>query len=394
MRAASFSHASGHLKAVEGGRERLKVVHLTSVHRPDDTRIFGKECRGLVALGYDVVLVAPGAAVGTVEGVRLHSIPRASHRLVRLLTSWWHVLRAAMEERGALYHFHDPELMPVGMLLRCLGKAVVYDVHEDAPRQIRSKHWIPPPLRGLAARLVEALQWVGVRVYSGVAAAGEDVARCLGSQRVTVVRNFPLLDEFAHAEGPPYAERSAAVVHLGNLSRVRASRKLIDAFALLPSELGAELFLLGSFTDDGLEAEVRGRPGWAHTRYLGWGDRKQVAAALGRARIGVVLFGPHPNHYAVRSNKLFEYMAAGLPVVTPDFPEWKRLVETLGCGIPVDPTSPRAITDAIIRLLRDPAAARAMGRRGRAAVLAEYNWESEFRRLRQLYRRILGPAAN
>jgi hypothetical protein len=88
------------------------------------------------------------------------------------------------------------------------------------------------------------------------------------------------------------------------------SRELIEAFARVPPELGAKLVLLGEFSDDGLEAEVRTVVDSARTRCLGWESREQV---LSRARIGVVLFGSDPNHHAVRSNKLFEYMGAGLP---------------------------------------------------------------------------------
>lgn len=372
---------------------RPRVVHLTSVHPHDDTRIFHKECRSLAAAGYDVGLVAPGAPAAPLDGVRFHPIPRPSGRLRRFATSGVSVFRAALAERADLYHFHDPELIPVGLALRLCGKRVVYDVHEDVPAQLRSKHWLPPWLRGVVAGLAAAVQWVGLRAFSGVVAAGDDVAEALGRSGVTVVRNFPLLREFPDGDTSDYAQRAPVVVHVGNLSRIRASRELIEAMGRLPAASDARLVLVGRFTADGLEAEARALPGWARTDYQGWGDRATVAARLAEARVGVVMFGPHPNHYAVRSNKLFEYMAAGLPVVTPDFPAWRALVEGTGCGLVADPTDPAAIAAAITTLLDDPARARAMGARGRAAVLATYNWEAEFGQLQALYRRLVGPAA-
>lgn len=370
---------------------RWRVVHLTSVHPHDDTRIFHKECRSLAEAGFDVVLVAPGAPVAPAGGVRFHPIPRPAGRLRRFATSGLAVFRAALAERGALYHFHDPELIPVGLLLRLCGKRVVYDVHEDVPAQLRSKHWLPSWLRGAVAGLAAAVQWLGLRAFHGVVAAGDDVAEALGREGVTVVRNFPLLREFPLADTTDYASRAPVVVHVGNLSRIRASRELVEAMGHLPAGSPARLVLVGRFTADGLEAEVRELPGWARTDFQGWGDRATVAARLAEARVGVVMFGPHPNHYAVRSNKLFEYMAAGLPVVTPDFPAWRELVEGTGCGLVADPTDPAAIASALATLLEDPARARAMGARGREAVLATYNWEAEFARLRSLYERLLGP---
>jgi glycosyltransferase involved in cell wall biosynthesis len=370
----------------------LRIAHLSSVHRPDDQRVFGRECRSLAAAGYEVIFVAPGAPARVVDGVRYHPIPRAASRVRRLALGGLHVLQAALTLRADLYHFHDPELIPVGLMLRALGKRVIYDVHEDVPGQVRSKHWLPPWARAGVARLAGGLQGLGLRVFDGVVAAGDDVAAGLGGSGVTVLRNFPLLSEFDDPGSIPYAERPMEVVHVGNLSRIRASRELVEAVGLLPEQLDPRLVLAGSFNDDGLEAEIRALPGWRRTTLLGWCSRSQVTTQLGRSRVGVVMFGPHPNHYAVRSNKLFEYMAAGLPVVGPDFPAWRALINAVGCGLVVDPTRPEAIADAIAQLLASPAEAEAMGLRGRQAVLAEFNWETEFQRLLHLYERILGPA--
>ncbi len=369
---------------------RLRVVHLTSVHDPDDTRVFHKECGALARAGYEVVLVAPGAPDGTRNGVRYHPIPRPAGRLHRFVRSGWAVFHAALQERGDLYHFHDPELIPIGLLLRLLGKRVVYDVHEDVPAQLRSKHWLSPWLRGTVSAAASLMQQVAVRAFDGVIAAGEDVAATLDHRSVTVVRNFPLLHEFAMADTADYITREPVVVHVGNLSRIRASRELIEAIGRVDPAVDARLVLVGRFNNDGLEREVQDLPGWSRTTHLGWADRPTVAAQLAQARVGIVMFGPHPNHMAVRSNKLFEYMAAGLPVVAPDFPAWRALIEETGCGVVADPTRPEAIATAIETLLRDRAGALAMGERGRAAVLASFNWEVEFARLLATYRNILG----
>lgn len=375
------------------GFRGARVVHLTSVHRPDDVRIFRKECRTLAAAGYEVVLVASGADPVTIDGVRFHPIAKSSSRSGRLLLGWGRILAAAVSERGALYHLHDPELLPVGVMLRLLGKRVVYDAHENVAAQIRSKHWIPPLMRSLVARAVVMMEWIAIRTFSGVVTAGEDIAAEMGSDTVTVVRNYPLLEEFAGLSGRPYGERDAIVVHVGGLARIRASRELIEAIALVPEELAPRLVLAGSFVSDGLEAEVRSLPGWARTRYLGWSTRSQVAAVLAEGRVGVVLFLPEPNHLAVRSNKVFEYMAAGLPVVAPDFPAWRALIEGEGCGAVVPPTDPVAVAAALTMLLADVSRAEELGRRGKRAVWARYNWEAESGRLLALYARLLGADA-
>ena len=105
-------------------------------------------------------------------------------------------------------------------------------------------------------------------------------------------------------------------------------------------------------------------------------------------RCGLVLFRPAPNHLEAQPNKLFEYMSAGLPVIASDFPAWRELVEGTGAGLLVDPDDPQAIAHAIAWILRHPAEAEQMGRRGREAVYRDFNWDREAEKLAACYRNI------
>ena len=121
---------------------------------------------------------------------------------------------------------------------------------------------------------------------------------------------------------------------------------------------------------------------------LGRRTRDEVMADLDDARVGLVLFQPHPNHCHSLPNKIFEYMAAGVAVVASNFPLWTQIIERSGCGVMVDPRDPRAIASAIREVVEDPARAQEMGRRGRIAVERRYHWPSEWKILRNLYRTI------
>jgi hypothetical protein len=202
---------------------KIKVAHLSTVHPAVDTRISTKECATLGAAGYDVVLVCPHAAGGpeVVNGVRVVPIPVRGSRVGRLAFSMWDVFRAALRLRARVYHFHDPELLLVGFLLRLTGAAVVYDVHEDVPRQILVKAWIPSPLRRVVSVVAEAAEWLFARAMSGIVAATPEIGARFRHPRVTVVQNFVMPEELSVARPTAYTERPPHFAYVGGLRRIR-----------------------------------------------------------------------------------------------------------------------------------------------------------------------------
>jgi glycosyltransferase involved in cell wall biosynthesis len=316
-------------------------------------------------------------------------LPTPKNRLSRILGSTLRACILATREKADLYHFHDPELIPVGLLLRLLGKRVVYDVHEDLPRQILSKYWIPRILRGVVAKAAALAEWVAAKAMSGIVAATPAIARRFPPHKTVAVQNFPLLSEFALGEGTPYRERPMWVAYVGGITAIRGAVEMVRAMEHLPEDLGARLVLAGTFSPPELVAEVRKLPGWSYVDFLGWQGRDGISRLLRRARVGLVVLHPVTNYLDSYPVKLFEYMAAGIPVVASDFPLWREIVEGEQCGLTVDPLDPKAIAEAVRWLLEHPEEAEEMGKRGRKAVLAKYNWEREAEKLLDLYRRLL-----
>jgi len=367
-----------------------KVCILTTVHPPFDTRIFHKQAKTLVEAGYDVTLIAQHDRDEVVEGVQIIALPKPKNRLARILGLTWRAFWLALRQKAKVYHFHDPELVSVALMLKVLTRSrVVYDVHEDYPLQILSKDWIPGFLCPVVARVVSGLEKIATRVFDGIVAATPGIARRFPKAKTVVVQNFPLPSEFANRKALPYMERPPRIVYVGGITFIRGAFEMVKAMAHLPAHLDAELVLAGRFIPPELQAELRALPGWERTRFLGWQDREQVAELLGQARVGLVILHPRPNYLDAYPVKMFEYMAAGIPVVASDFPLWRRIVEESGCGLVVDPLDSEAIAEAIAWLLEHPQEAAAMGERGRRAVPAKYNWNREAEKLLALYRRLL-----
>jgi glycosyltransferase involved in cell wall biosynthesis len=377
------------VKRKEAMKHKTRVAHLTSVHSPDDIRIFHKECKTLVRAGYEVVLIVPHERDEEIDGVFVRAVSRPADRFGRMTGTMRSVYRAAMREDAEVCHFHDPELIPAAMLLKTRGRKVIYDVHEDVPRQILNKQWLPPAARravGGGAALAEA---IGAKCFHGIVAATPAIAPRFSVEKTVIVQNFPILGELARQDAVPYSERPHAVAYVGGIAALRGIREMVRALPLLPDVLDARLVLAGRFSPAELETDVCAMPGWGRVNFLGWQSRAGVASILGRVRAGLVLFHPVPNHVNAQPNKLFEYMSAGIPVIASDFPLWREMVEDVGCGLLVDPHNSRAIGDAISWILEHPREAEAMGLRGEEAVKTRYNWSVESEKLLAFYEKLL-----
>jgi len=302
--------------------------------------------------------------------------------------SWrmWRALRAA---RPRVAHFHDPELIPVGLALKVTGVRMIYDVHEDVPRHILSKHWMAGWLRRPVAAAVAAAEWVASLSFDNIVAATPTIAARFPIAKTVLVQNFPLLNELWTAEAVPYGERPARVIYVGGITRVRGAREMVAAVGLVPADHGLRLILGGDCSPATLRGELETLPGWSRTDATGFLQRPAFGKLLGEARMGLVLFHPAPNHTNAQPNKLFEYMSACLPVIASDFPLWRQIVDGAGCGLLVDPLDPTAIAHAMVWMLDHPEEAEAMGRRGRDAVETRFNWHPEAKKLIALYQGLL-----
>ncbi len=373
---------------------------LTSVHAAHDVRIYCREARALSREGYRIVLIAQRGDIPKAEDIEIILTRSPRNRLDRILRSIWRIYRTARSVDADIYHFHDPELIPVGLLLTMGRKKVIYDVHEDVPRQIASKDWIPKQLRGMVARAVREIEAFGVKRFSAVITASEEISkrfRELNRQTITV-HNYPILKELSELRGGPDSSsvkcQSVAfkrIVSLGGIDSDRCAMEIVEAVGMLPSRLGVRLTVAGECSSERLLGQIRLSPGWHRTKYLGRLPRGEALGVLNESDVALIMYSPMPNHFEVRSNRLFEAMGSGVPVITSDFPKWKEVVVKNNCGLVVNPRSAKEIAEAVKTLIEAPDLRRRMCENGRKAVQLKYNWEMESKKLVNLYRTICEP---
>lgn len=365
----------------------MKVCHLTSVHHPDDTRIFVKECSSLARAGYEVTLVAPAPRDEVKDGVTVVAVQKKSSRLLRMIYTVNEVWRKAKAADAALYHIHDPELLRIGLKLKHAGYRVIYDAHEDVPRQILAKHYLPSIARNATSAVFERFENKAVAKLDQVITVTPLLERRFKTiqPQTAQICNFPLLREFPEMPSLPVS-RKRDVCYIGGITGIRGIREMVTAMQYC----NTTLHLGGTFSPLTLRDEVAGVSGWNKVKEHGYLDREQVKSVLSGCRAGLVLLHPTENYVDAYPVKMFEYMAAGLPVIASDFPLWKEIITKYDCGLCVNPLDSKAIGDAITTILSDDSMAARMGANGRKAIESTFNWEQEEKKLIQIYQRLLG----
>lgn len=364
--------------------KKIKITHLTSAHPRYDIRIFIKECRSLVKLGYDVSLVvADGKGDEVKDGVSIFDVGISDGRVDRMTRTTRLVFEKAKSLRSDIYHFHDPELIPAGLKLKKLGKKVIFDAHEDVSSQMFSKHYLNVPIRYMLALVFPLYERWSCPKFDAIVTATPFIRDKYFkiNDFVIDINNFPMLGELETFT--EWHNKEHQVSYIGATAGIRGIREVIRAMELIKSD--TRLQIGGLFSEDSIEREVKSFAGWRFVDELGFIDRGGVRSVLERTVAGLVTFHPLPNHIDAQPNKMFEYMSAGIPVIASHFPLWRNIIEGNDCGLCVDPMSPQAIANAIDFLINNPERARQMGENGYKAVQKKYNWGIEEQKLLNLY---------
>jgi len=360
----------------------IRVCILTIVHQPFDTRIFYKEAKTLVQSGYKVTLIAQHDKNEIIDGIKIIALPKPKNRFIRIFGIGCKVLYLALRQHSDIYHFHDPELIPAGILIRLLGNKVIYDVHEDVPKQIMNKRWLNnDQIRIFVAFTVNIFEQIGALLFDKIVAVTPDIEKRFPKKKTLILRNYPILNLIDNVNPINYKTEKPIIIYAGGLTKIRGIKEIIQAMEYINNK--AELWLLGKWESDEFKYECENLEGWNNTRCLGFISLNEVFQYMKIADIGLCLLHPIKNYITGLPVKSFEYMACSLPMVMSDFHYWKVLFEE--CALFANPYDSKDIADKIIYLLNNPNKIRKLGDRGRELIEEKYSWETESKKLIMLY---------
>ena len=362
-----------------------KVCILTIVHSVFDTRIFYKEAKTLVQAGYEVILIAQHNRNETVDGVKIIALPKPKNRFIRIFGLSWKVLYLTLSQKADIYHFHDPELIIVEIISKVLGKKVIYDVHEDVPKQIMNKNWLGNNrIRIFAAFIMNIVEQIGSLLFNKIVVVTPDIARKFPKSKTVILRNFPILKLIDNAIPANCKKNKPIIIYAGGLTKIRGIKEIIQVMERISDR--AELWLLGKWESEKFKKECENLAGWKYTRYLGFKNLEEVYSFMKFSDIGIINFLPADNNLKAGPNKIYEYMACSLPIVMSNFPYWKKIFKEY--ALFTNPYDPKDIAEKILYLLDNPNEAKELGKRGRKLIEEKYSWETESQKLLDLYKNI------
>ncbi|MEJ6492239.1 MAG: glycosyltransferase [Flavobacteriales bacterium] len=364
------------------------VCHITNLHSWNDTRIFYKECIALSEAGYDVSFVAPNAEEKTENGVKILSVSNPSQsRLKRATSVAFKVFRKGLETKAKVIHFHDPELIWVGILFRIFGRKVIFDVHENVLAQIEDKEWLR--FRGVVKLMYGFSEHLAAKLFYIVIAENSYEEIFKGrTNKITKVLNFPDIEKL---KGLKKKSGGKGILYVGVVTESRAIIEIFQALKILQDKNIDFIFHCVGGVWEPTQKLIDNSPIYQEVKdkvtFYGRLPIYEAYQLADKCAMGISILHPMPNYLRSYSTKIFEYMAIGLPFVVSDF-ELYSFVKEKELGLCIDPESPEQIAEAFETILEGKIDIEAMTARGKEVVEKEYSWNAQKKNLLELYSQI------
>ena len=366
----------------------------SSVHNWNDVRVFHKEAVSL-AKKYNVELHATADfSYKKKQNVNIYGLKPWLKRYERLknIRELWN---RAKKSDADVFHFHDPELIPVGFLLYFLKRKVVYDIHESYADYMLIKSWIPKFLRVLASNIIRFVENMSARFLDAIIVTSkQDYKNFKNFKRKIIIYNFPISKYFKTDSAKDYKSKYDLIYH-GSITNYNV-KIILNLIEKLKTTNDTVLFCLvvGGYITSNLRkkisAEIKKRNLKNNIEILNKMDYKKIPQYIFKSNIGII---PLPNKKKFRKNiptKLFEFMLCRKPVIASNLqPIRDFMKKAKPWGILVNPDCQEEYFKAAKNFLTNKKLAKSMGENGYTQAKNKYIWEKEENKLFDLYSELI-----
>lgn len=369
-----------------------KICHIISGYHRTDARVFQRQCKSLFIAGFDVSLLTnDGEPQETIDGMVVYSCKKHfSNRLMTLFFAYQQFKSEALEINADIYVLHSPELIPLAFKLQKHGKKIVYDAHEDLPQHILEKEWIPKFFKKPLSKVVEFYMNRKLSSFDYIITPHHHVLEKLKkiNKNSDLITNFPIINNSEKHLFNEFSKRDNNICYTGTVYRYSNQECILNAL----TNIEKVNYQIAGFMDEFLHNKLSKHKSFNKINYWGRIPWNELNDFYNKSIIGVVIYDYKLNlgwkRGSYGTNKLFEYMEAGLPIICTDYVLWKNIVDKYDCGIYVQPNNSIQVENAIKKLLGNKSLAYKMGQNGRNAVLSEFNWSSQEKILLKIFNQI------
>tara|TARA_B100000989_G_scaffold296660_1_gene280381 strand:+ start:155 stop:1276 length:1122 start_codon:yes stop_codon:yes gene_type:complete len=363
-----------------------KIVHLTTVHTRNDPRIFYKQSYSLAQNKKNklFLFVADGLGEKKINNINILDLGKPNNILYRLLITSYKAYKRISFLQPDILHIHDPELIHLGILLKNDKTKIIYDSHEDFPKQLYSKPYLNNFFSFFLSHLAKSYQSFFLKKYNFIICATESIEKGFKkiNDKTEVIKNYPEIKKNDFSFG----KRNNQICYVGSISKVRGIYEILDLSSKLTN---IKFSIAGNFNNFKLESFIKSDEKWNNINYHGFLNRDDVYSLIKKSKIGLVLLHPTPNHLESLPTKLFEYMSMGTPIICSDFKLFKKIINENKCGFTVDPHNTNDIINKINILISNKKLLQKFSKNGVNAFRDKYNWDVEYKKLKKIYNLLL-----
>ncbi len=368
--------------------ENKKITICSTVHPYDDPRIFHRQGRTL-AEHYNVrMFICAPFTYKSDHNLEIYGLPQWQKKSDRIKNIFL-LIKKLYADKADLYIFHDPELLPLIPFVKIFKQGkTIYDIHENYREMIEEKEWIPAVIRKTASAGYRIFEKIALTFTDMIWYPVKDIGRHYPDvipEKQLLVRNIPQL---GHFEKVPVNGKKTKnqFIYIGTMVEDRGIKELVDAFRLFRNKHPEyKLYLIGPFKSADYKQKVKNFIAEQNLKdwviLTGEVPYDKIPSMLKESKVGLLNFLPTPNNIHGLPNKLFEYMAVGLPVIASDFPNYREILTENDAGICADSTKPEVVAEAMEKLADNEDMRLAMGESGKRLVQTSYSWEKESQKI-------------
>lgn len=375
--------------------EKTCICYAGFMHRYDDQRFVHKQCAALVKEGYEVVFFAQADSEKVVNGVKVLPVPKVKS----LLHRFWmpcQLFPKLLKQKCRVYHFVDPELIIVGLILKLFfRKIVLFDAHEDYVEYARISPYLKGPIKTLCIWLFTCLLNICSKVYDGFVFGDEEVAAEYPNlkNRSICFHHYPLQSMFP--ESPiPFTERKYDIVYTGNLSEIKGAFEMLEVVRLLKDRRkDFKALFIGQpvrYIEERFNDFIKDNQLENYVEITGRLQYKEMSDLLNDCKVGLIALHDVPKFHKQSATKLFEFFAKGNPVVSVDLPPERKYMDPGIDGLLVPPQDAAAMAEAVYKIISNPEIGQEMAKACRNNFIAKKLYaECDCKKLIEFYDYVL-----